>query len=44
MGVLIKFKVAYAYTEPMDWFKEASGFDFGYLSNIQVSVIILFLS
>ena len=28
--------------EPMDWFKEASGNDFEYSSNIQLNLIILF--
>ena len=29
---------------PMDWFKEASGFDFEYSSNIQLRLKIFFLS
>ena len=33
-----------SYTGPMDWFKEASGFDFEYSSNIQWRLKIFFLS
>jgi hypothetical protein len=32
------------YTWPMDWFKEASGFDFEYSSNIQLRLKVNSLS
>ena len=42
MGVLIICEVAIH--GPMDWFKEASNFDFEYSSNIQLRIKIFFLS
>jgi hypothetical protein len=35
-------KVATVYTGPMDWFKEASSFDFEYSSNNQLGLKIFF--
>ena len=42
MGVLIISRLSYM--KLMDWFKEASGFDVEYSSNIQLRLEIFFLS